>query len=286
MKSRGKKSSGKSGKESSKQICLEVGELFEISGTTEVQIGQGNGVCLPANWNPDACVHYVEPFMVNRDVGNSTTFVFNNGKGTTDPPFTFTTKGKSPPMGDTALCGSVNSTANDKLILEYFGEIKQDLADLSGYDLHNKPLTNLQSVKYSFWVESCPVSSPSSCPKQFYLNIYARKNATSTSPWYDCNFAFVPNTGGVPGTWTTFDLQDIKNIAASAVFGGANCLGATTIQEYIDATGGNAVLGNMAYYVFAWNIGDSAATDQGISGCYDAVHIKMTDESATRVYDF
>ena len=117
------------------------------------------------------------------------------------------------------------------------------------------------------------------------MNVYARKNATSISPWYDCRFDFVPTTGGAPGTWTTFDLQDIKNTAVAQT-GGTNCNGARTIQEYIDVTGGKAVLGNMAYYVFAWNIGDSAAPDAGVSGCYDAIHIKMTDESATRVYDF
>jgi len=78
-------------------------------------------------------------------------------------------------------------------------------------------------------------------------------------------------------------------VAQTGTTGGSTCHGATTIQEYIDAVtttdGTDAVLGNF-YYTFAWNIGDSAAPDAGVSGCYDNVQIDLNDETATRVYDF
>mmetsp|Transcript_11986 Transcript_11986/g.34277 ORF Transcript_11986/g.34277 Transcript_11986/m.34277 type:complete len:223 (-) Transcript_11986:123-791(-) len=221
--------------------------------------------------------------MINRDVGASTTFVFDDGT-----LYNIT----EPPLGDGALCGSVDITSGDKLILEYFGDLT-DPTDVTGYDLQNRHLKHLRGIKYSFWVESCPTAGSSPCPNEFYLNIYARKSATSTSPWYDCRFDFVPTEGGQVGTWTTFDLYDIKNLAASNVNpnGSSTCHGATTIQEYIDAVTTNditdeAVLGNMAFYPLALNIGDSAAPDAGVSGCYDALHIKLSDEEATRVYDF
>lgn len=274
-----------------KPVCLSFGEQDTIKGTDQVQTGEvaAGSDCDPTstNWDSDTCTHYEAPFMINRDVGASTTFVFDDGT-----LYSFgATPETEPPLGDGALCGSVATTAGDKLILEYFGDLT-DPTDVTGYDLQNKHLKHLQNMKYSFWVEQCPTAGSSPCANEFYLNIYARKSATSTSPWYDCRFDFVPTEGGDVNTWTTFDLYDIKNIPATNVNpnGGSTCHGATTIQEYIDAVmtndGTEAVLGNMAFYVFAFNIGDSAAPDAGVSGCYDALQIELNDEEAVRVYDF
>lgn len=287
------KGSSKTSKSSkgTKPVCLSFGEVSKIEGTDVVQTGEivADSDCdvTSVNWDSDTCVHYAAPYMVNRDVGASTTFVFDDGTlyGFGATPDT------EPPLGDGAICGSVDATAGDKLILEYFGDLT-DPTDISGFDLQNRHIKHLQNMKYSFWVETCPTAGSSPCPNEFYLNVYARKSSTSTSPWYDCRFDFVPTEGGEVGTWTTFDLYDIKNIAATRANpnGGSTCHGATTIQEYIDAVATNdatdAVLGNMAFYPFAYNIGDSAAPDAGVSGCYDDLQIDLNDEDATRVYDF
>lgn len=58
--------------------------------------------------------------------------------------------------------------------------------------------------------------------------------------------------------------------------------------QYIDAEAGmgnEVVLGTTIFEALKFNIGDTAPKD-GLSGCYDALHIKLTDEEATRVYDF
>ena len=284
------KGSSKTSKSSkgTKPVCLSFGEVSEVEGTNLVQTGEvvADSDCdvTSANWDSDTCVHYAEPFMTNRDVGASTTFVFDAGT-----QYSFgATPDTEPPLGDGAVCGSVDTTAGDKVILEYFGDLT-DPTDVTGFDLQNRHLKHLQNMKYSFWVESCPTAGSSSCPNEFYLNVYARKSAASTSPWFDCRFDYVPTQGGEVGTWTSFDLYDIKNIPVAQT-GGANCYGATTIQEYIDAVTSidstDAVLGNMAFYPFAWNIGDSTAPDAGVSGCYDDLQIDLNDEEATRVYDF
>jgi hypothetical protein len=273
--------SSKSSK-SSKPVCLVFGEEDKIEGTDQVQTGEivagSNCDATSANWNSGTCTHYEEPFMINRDVGTTTTFVFDEGT-----LYSFgATPATEPPLGKGALCGSVAATAGDKLILEYFGDLT-DPTDTTGYDLQNKHLKHLQNMKYSFWAESCPTAGSSPCPDEFYLNIYTRKDATSTTPWYDCRFDYVPTEGGAVGTWTTFDLYDIKNIVATNVKPNSvsTCYSATTIQEYIDAVTQN----NPANYAFAWNIGDSAAPDAGVSGCLDDLQIDLNDEEAVRVYD-
>ena len=247
------KGSSKTSKSSkgTKPICLSFGEVSKIKGADVVQTGEivADSDCdvTSANWDSETCVHYAEPFMVNRDTGSTTTFVFDDGT-----LYSFgATSDTEPPLGDGAICGSVDTTAGDKLTLEYFGDLT-DPTDVAGFDLQNRHLKHLQNMKYSFWVETCADGSGfSSCPNEFYLNVYARKSVTSTSPWYDCRFDFVPTDGGNVGSWTTFDLYDIKNIAASNVnpHGSSTCHGATTIQEYIDAVP-NAVLGNTAFYPF------------------------------------
>ena len=280
-----------------KPMCLSYGEKAKVKGTDVVTTGEGQFLAecnmLQATWDSDACAYYEEPFWVNRDVGITTSFVYDDGTH-----YSFgATPDNEPPLGDGALCGAVSSTSDDKLILEYFGDVdaaRADPTDPDALDLQNRHLKHLQNMKYSFWVETCPTAGSSPCPNEFYLNVYARKNATRATdpnPWYDCRFDFVPTQGGTVRTWTTFDLYDIKNIpvAQTGTTGGSTCHGATTIQEYIDAVtttdGTDAVLGNF-YYTFAWNIGDSAAPDAGVSGCYDNVQIDLNDETATRVYDF
>jgi len=292
------KGSSKSSKSSkgTTPICLSYGEVDKIKGTDVEQTGEGQLLpqCDVASmmWNSDDCAHYEEPFMVNRDTGSTTTFVYDDG---TKYGFGLTAETEAP-LGEGALCGSIGATSGDKIILEYFGDLdaaNADLTDPDAFDLQNRKLKHLQNMKYSFWVQSCPTTTPvtTACPNEFYLNVYARKSATSTSPWYDCRFDFVPTEGGEVDTWTEFDLYDIKNIVATRAYpnGSSTCRGATTIQEYIDAVTTNdytdAVLGNMAFYAFAFNLGDSAP-DDGLRGCLDAVEISFNDEQSTRVYDF
>ena len=55
--------------------------------------------------------------------------------------------------------------------------------------------------------------------------------------------------------------------------------------QYIDSVTGPVVLGTTFLEALKFNIGDSSPRN-GLRGCYDALHIKLTDEEATRIYDF
>lgn len=270
-------------------VCLSFGEVDEIKGTDEVQVGQATTPECNAfdidTWDSEECDYYEGPFFLG--AGSATgNFVFDDGT-----LYNFT----DPPLGDGAFCGSVGSTASDKVTLTYIG----DLTDLSAptFDLQNKTAKHLQNMKYSFWVESCATAGSSPCPKEFYLNIYTRRNGSDK--YYDCRFDYVPTQGGEVGTWTTFDLYDILNVPATAnpfvggFFGSTSpdCTGqVTTLQEYIDAealidSGYEVVLGTTYNEVFKLNAADTNPKD-GTSGCFDALELKLTDEDATRVYDF
>ena len=59
-------------------------------------------------------------------------------------------------------------------------------------------------------------------------------------------------------------------------------------SKYIGAEksdGNDVVLGTTFGEAFKLNIGDTNPKD-GISGCFDDLQLKLTDETATRVYDF
>jgi len=161
--------------------------------------------------------------------------------------------------------------------LEYFG------TDLVGHHL-----MHLESIGYSFWVQQCPASAPS-CPELFYLQVYARSDVANTSPLYDCRFTFLPPTGGSVGTWTTTAFGNIRYLVADSVESmvSGECLGATTIQSYIDAVddidGTQAVLGSTEF-AFVINIG--ASSGGGVSGCFDAVSVDLNSEDSVFVYDF
>lgn len=226
---------GSKGSKSSRPVCLLFGEVEEISGTTDVQEGPATpGSSCDAthgSWDSEECVHYAEPFFINGLTGPTTTFVFDDGA-----LYSFgATPDTEPPLGDGAVCGSVNSDTADKVILTYVGDLT-DPTDPTGFDLQNEPAERLESVKYSFWVESCASGGAFPCPNEFYLNVYTRRNETSTN-YYDCRFDFVPSQGGNPDSWTTFDLLDIKNTPAIAnpfpggLFIPPDCNGMTTLQE-------------------------------------------------------
>jgi hypothetical protein len=266
----------------SELVRVAFGEQHTISGTTTEQTGDSSShpECSPENeeWNDgDDCDCFDDPFFVNRETGDGSTFVHDDVDHGTTAPFTFA----DPPLGDGAICGGAfdGTTASDKFTLECFGDVTDDLL--------GRPVKHLQSVECSCWVESCPVST--SCPEWFYLNICAREHATSNVCWHDCRFDFTPPSGGDIGTWTTFKLENIKDITPGDT-DGVNCRGATTIQDCIDAVAADdssheAVLGNL-HHAFTLNIGDSKEHSNGVSGCYDNLHVLLNDEEAIRIYDF
>jgi len=98
-------------------ICLSYGEVSKIKGTDVEQTGEGEllSQCNVASmmWNSDDCAHYEEPWVVNRDTGTTTTFVYDDG---TKYGFGLTPETEAP-LGEGALCGSIGATHTVRPVL-------------------------------------------------------------------------------------------------------------------------------------------------------------------------
>lgn len=191
-------------------------------------------------------------------------------------------------LGEGSLRGSIPNDSIDrfdKVILTY---ISSPYIPNVNDELWNRPLTDFEYIEYSFKVEACG-GVETSCPEQFYLNVYTRSDASVTD-FYSCRYDFVPTVGGTVGEdWTTLRF-DISTIADNAVSrsGTAGCPpGDDTLQNAADD---GYVLGTNEQYptntgqIFALNMGDTSLNDVGLVGYFDSIVVKMQGEDA-RVFD-
>ncbi|KAL7465551.1 hypothetical protein ACHAXS_005872 [Conticribra weissflogii] len=220
---------------------------------------------------------YDAPFWFNRDVGPTTLFSFielPNGKGAI--------KGEIPE----------NADGSDKVIVEYWSDDS---------DLWNLRVDQLEYIKYDFFPEACP-GTQTECAGEFYISIYTRESGAQTA-FYDCRINYAKGTAvttgtGAVGEWTTLlidftdpDLAPIRSTARNAgcpshISGDKSGSEADTpydlgVANYVLGTGGTAT-----GYIFALNMGDSVAGDNGLIGYFGEVQIKLVDEDAVRVYNF
>ena len=117
----------------------------------------------------------------------------------------------------------------------------------------------------------------------------------SSTPFYDCRFDHVPAAGGEKGTWTTFTFTaDTPGRACGYLLGSPDCSlpcvtgwvagGQYSLNDYIAATSGNAVISSAYAQAWSLNIGDEAANDEGLQGCYG--DIRFTFAGKTDVLQF
>jgi hypothetical protein len=122
----------------------------------------------------------------------------------------------------------------------------------------------------------------------------ARSSATSQTSFYDCRFNHVPAAGGEEGTWTTFTFTaDTPGRACGYLSGSSDCSqpcvsgwtagGQYSLNDYIAAYG-DAVISSAFAQAWNLNIGDSAANDEGLQGCYG--DIRFTFAGKTDVLQF
>lgn len=265
-----------------RETCLLTG--YVVKGTSEEQTGDTftriNDECSSFTGRPfDVCFlrNYLEtafsaPFQYALN-GENATLQF-----TTDESL----------LGEGSLKGSIpNDTTDrfDKMILTY---ISSPYVQNVTNELWNRPVSDLEYIEYSFKAEACR-GVETSCPEQFYLNVYTRSEASVTD-FYSCRYDFVPSTGGaVGGDWTTIRF-DISTVADNAVSrsGTAGCPpGDKTLQNAADS---GYVLGTNEQYpantgqIFALNMGDTSLNDAGLVGYFDVIVVKLQGEDA-RVFD-
>ncbi|GFH44246.1 hypothetical protein CTEN210_00720 [Chaetoceros tenuissimus] len=177
-------------------------------------------------------------------------------------------------------------SGDEKVILRYIS------GEFDGFnkEMKNLAVSKLEYIEYSFKATSCGPKSP--CPEQFYLNVYTRTSAASTN-YYDCNFPFVPTTGGDPSNpgWTTvrFDLTSPSKTRDTSD-PPKECLlnGSSTIKNLGDVASEGCVLGtdgNDPGVIFILNMGDLGNSDVGLEDFFDRVVVKLTHEESPRVYD-
>ena len=126
-----------------------------------------------------------------------------------------------------------------------------------------------------------------------FLYFSARTSAVSQTPFYDCRFNYVPAAGGEEGTWTTFTFTadtpgracglSVPDCTSPCVTGWV-AGGQYSLNDYIAATYGDAVISSVFAQAWNLNIGDSAANDEGLQGCYG--DIRFTFAGKTDVLQF
>ena len=121
----------------------------------------------------------------------------------------------------------------------------------------------------------------------YTMHSSARASAGSETPFYDCRFNFVPTTGGEEGTWSTFTfnadtLGRACGLSASDCTAGCAGWGAGeqhSLNEYVAATSGTAVLSSAYAQAWALSMGDSQADDEGLQGCYGDIRFTLAGET-------
>ncbi|MGQ9888124.1 MAG: hypothetical protein ACUVSX_06475 [Aggregatilineales bacterium] len=131
------------------------------------------------------------------------------------------------------------------------------------------PVSGFASLSYSFYVDS---ASPVGV-EHMYVNVYVDSAANGlgiTATWYDCRYDFVPS--GPKGFW--------NNASFNSVFTGwnqiANALGSCP-------TSLGALAPGSVIMFFAFNGGQSNASDAGLAGAFDNVTVTT---SGSTTWDF
>jgi len=272
-----KASAAKSDKsKAGKKVCLAYLDKVVLPAGP---IPAADATCDPTNaasYDPQQCPVYIEPFFLEDASDSSAQYEQVDGKD--------------------AICivNPLTSTAGDKFFMTYFGRLTSDPSDTSGLLFPDTPLSDFEKLSYDFYVKDCQ-NQKTSCPKQFYTGLYARSSATSQTSFYDCRFNYVPAVGGVEGTWTTFTFTaDTPGRACGYKSGSPDCSepcvsgwtagGQYSLNDYIAATSGDAVISSAFAQAWNLNIGDSAANDEGLQGCYG--DIRFTFAGTTDVLQF
>jgi hypothetical protein len=151
--------------------------------------------------------------------------------------------------------GPIGSTAVEKYIAENF--IATPVADVT-------------SIGYDFKIGG---TGDAGDAQQIYMNVYA--NIDNSENFYDCKFDYVPTTGSTSAfTTATFAATATPTTVTKR---GERLVGACP------ATLAGMPAGSYVR-VFAINVGDTSASDDGLVGFLDTVKVVTT--AGTQTYDF
>lgn len=183
-------------------------------------------------------------WLFNRDLSTATPFEFNNTTAS---------------IGSGSLyIKPIGANASDKFIAENF---------------INTPISNVNSISYDFKIGSTSLDTQE---EQFYMNVYANFGTSSDLKFYDCRYNVVPTVGSTAGfTTVTFD----PSLAYPVTQSGSSPYACPAIPADMDLQSAGSNI-----RVFALNVGDTSASDVGLSGYLDNVVTNL--DTGITIYDF
>ena len=196
----------------------------------------------------------------NTSVGeNQPGWLFNRDPSTSTP-YEFNTAAASTGAGSLYV-KPIGATAADKLIAENFV--------LS-------PMADVDSLSYDFKIGAGGTEADK---VHFYMNVYANFGESNPLKFYDCRYNVVPTIGSTGDfTTVTFDPTQAYPVTTR---GGAQASPHTcpAVPANMDLLSPGSTL-----RVFAINVGDTSASDQGLDGYLDNVVVSKSGDVTT--YNF
>jgi hypothetical protein len=187
------------------------------------------------------------PWYFNADPANTT-------------PYTFNTAASSIGSGSLYVL-PIGTTPADKFTAD---------------NIINTPVANINSLSYDFKIGA--TGNPSQA-NQFYMNVYANFGVSSPTKYYDCRYDVVATTGSTGSfTTVTFDPSQAYLVTTR---GGSSASPFTCPAKPADMnilSPGSVVRG------FTINVGDTSASDAGVSGYLDRVVVSTVSNTTT--YNF
>ncbi len=184
-------------------------------------------------------------WLFNRDTSTQTPYQFNNDQHS---------------IGSGSLfVPAISANASDKFI---------------GEDFLLTPIANVNSISYDFKLGQGVSASKAS---QFYMNVYTNFGESDPNKFYDCRYNIVPSIGSNSAfTTVTFDPTHAYPVTQRNT-SPQPCPASPAAMNNGSTTGATI-------RVIALNVGDTSASDAGVSGYLDNVVVDL--DSGVTVSDF
>jgi hypothetical protein len=153
----------------------------------------------------------------------------------------------------------IGSTPSEKFVAENF---------------INTPIAGIDSISYDFQIGD---GGSASQANQFYMNVYANFGSSPDDKFYDCRYNVVPTVGSTTDfTTVTFDPTQAYDVTTRS----SSPFACPAVPADMDLSDPGSTI-----RAFALNVGDSSASDAGVSGYLDKVVVTSANGDVV-TYDF
>lgn len=192
-------------------------------------------------------------WMFNRDASTQSPYAFNDAQFSIGDGALYV-----PPITNTVVGNS------DKFIGELF---------------LLQPIAAFTNISYDFNIAAVNAADAN----EFYMNIYTNFGESAATKYYDCRYDIVPSSG-VVGGWSKVSFNPITGVVTGGTISNVAKHGSSPYNCPAAPSGMDTLSPGSRIRAIALSVGDSTASDAGVSGYYDNVVIAAT--SSITVYDF